>query len=261
MRLDGITALITGAGSGIGRALAQELARRGVRPILLGRTESTLESTRALLPDPGAARILCLDLADPQARQGITQRVQELGGHLDLLVNNAGLVDAAPLAEQDEESWRRMLEVNLLAPMAITRQLLPLLRASGHGRVVNVGSMFGDIAFPYFAAYSATKFGLRGWSEALRRELADQGVGVTYCAPRGTRTPAADGFVAYAKAFGMHLDAPEKVARHLADGIARDARDIYPRGPERLFLLIQRLFPAQVDKGVVKQMRAAARLT
>jgi len=258
MRLDGITALITGAGSGIGRALALELARRGTRLILLGRTESALDATRALLPDPAAAQILCLDLADPQARQGIAQRVQELGGRLDLLVNNAGVVDAAPLAQQDEESWRRMLEVNLLAPMAITRALLPLLRASGHGRVVNVGSMFGDIAFPYFAAYSATKFGLRGWSEALRRELADQGVGVTYCAPRGTRTPAADGFAGYAKSFGMHLDAPEKVARTLADGIARDARDVYPCGPERLFLLVQRLFPAQVDKGVVKQMRAAA---
>lgn len=258
MRLDGITALVTGAGSGIGRALALELARRGTRLILLGRTEAALEATRALLPDPAAAHILCLDLADPQARQEIAGRVQELGGRLDLLINNAGLVDAAPLAQQDEESWRRMLEVNLLAPMVITRALLPLLRASGQGRVVNVGSMFGDIAFPFFAAYSATKFGLRGWSEALRRELADQDVDVTYCAPRGTRTPAADGFAGYAKAFGMQLDAPEKVARTLADGIARDARDIYPRGPERLFLLVQRLFPAQVDKGVVKQMRAVA---
>lgn len=258
MRLDGITALVTGAGSGIGRALSVELARRGARLILLGRTASALEATRALLPDAAAAHVLCLDLAAPEARRTIAARVMELEGRLDLLVNNAGVVEAAPLSQQEEETWRRMLEVNLLAPMAITSRLLPLLRASGQGRVVNIGSMFGDIAFPFFAAYSASKFALRGWSEALRRELAGQGVGVTYCAPRGTRTPAADGFAAYAKAFRMRLDAPERVAAQIVDGIARDARDVYPRGPERLFLLIQRLFPAQVDRGVIRQMRAAA---
>lgn len=258
MRLDGITALVTGAGSGIGRALSVELARRGARLILLGRTVASLAATRTLLVDPCAASVLCLDLEDAQARGAIAAHVTELGGRLDLLVNNAGIVDAGPLMRQDEESWRRMLEVNLLAPMSVTRQLLPLLKASGQGRVVNVGSMFGDIAFPYFAAYSASKFGLRGWSEALRREVADQGIGVTYCAPRGTRTPAADGFAAYAEAFRMPLDAPERVARLIVDGVARDARDIYPRGPERLFLLLQRLFPALVDGGVVKQARMAA---
>lgn len=258
MRLDGIRALVTGAGSGIGRALSVELARRGARPILLGRTASALEATRSRLAAPEAAAILCLDLADAGARGEIAERVAALGGGLDLLVNNAGVVDAAPLARQEEEAWRRMVEVNLLAPMSITRRLLPLLQASGRGRVVNVGSMFGDIAFPFFAAYSASKFGLRGWSEALRREVADLGVGVTYCAPRGTRTPAADGFAGYVEAFRMRLDAPEKVARAITDGIARDARDVYPRGPERLFVLLQRLLPAQVDRGIVRQMRAAA---
>lgn len=259
MRLDGITALVTGAGSGIGRALSVELAGRGARLILLGRDVAKLTATKSLLADPENAEILCLDLADPQARLAITDRVVAMGGRLELLVNNAGLVETGPLAAQDEDAWRRMFEVNLLAPMVLTRQLLPLLRASGQGRVVNVGSMFGDIAFPFFAAYSASKFGLRGWSEALRRELAGQGVGVTYCAPRGTRTPAADGFAAYAQAFHMRLDPPETVARLIADGVARDARDVYPRGPERLFLLVQRLCPALVDNGVVKQVRVAAK--
>ncbi|OJX71797.1 SDR family NAD(P)-dependent oxidoreductase [Magnetospirillum sp. 64-120] len=257
MQLDGAQALVTGAGSGIGRALSMELARRGTRLILLGRNGAALEDTRQRLPDPTAAHVLSLDLGDSKARRGIADHVTALYGGLDLLVNNAGVVDAAPLADQDEDAWRRMLEINLLAPMAITRQLLPLLQASGQGRVVNVGSMFGDIAFPFFAAYSASKFGLRGWSEALRREAADLGVGVTYCAPRGTRTPAAEGFAGYAEAFRMRLDAPERVARRIVDGIVRDARDVYPRGPERLFLMIQRLFPAQVDKGVIRQMRSA----
>lgn len=259
MQLNGITALVTGAGSGIGRAIAVELSRRGARLILLGRNPAPLAATRTLLATPDQAAILCLDLADGEARARIGELLAGVTERLDLLVNNAGVVEAGPLETQDDESWRRMVEINLLAPMSLTRSLLPLLRQSGQGRVVNVGSMFGDIAFPFFAAYSATKAGLRGWSDALRRELSSQGIGVTYCAPRGTRTPAADGFASYVTAFGMRLDPAEKVARAIVDGIAADARDIYPRGPERLFLLVQRLWPTQVDSGIMRQTRAAVR--
>lgn len=258
MRLDGSVALITGAGSGIGRALAVELSHRGAQPILLGRTPQALEDTRARLADPHAAWVLPLDLADAEARAGLSARVAALSGRLDLLVNNAGVVSAGPLSDQDDETWRRMLEVNLLAPMSVTRTLLPLLRASGRGRVVNVGSLFGDIAFPCFAAYSASKFGLRGWSEALRRELAGQGVTVTYCAPRGTRTPAAQGFKAYVQAFAMRLDPPEAVAARIVDGIAADARDVYPRGLERVFLAVQRLLPGVVDQGLRRRLQRAS---
>ncbi|MGE5506690.1 MAG: SDR family NAD(P)-dependent oxidoreductase [Actinomycetota bacterium] len=258
MQLDGAVALVTGAGSGIGRALAVELSVRGAVPILLGRNLAALEETRSLLASPAAGRVLALDLADEQARAGIARRVAELSDRLDLLVNNAGVVEAGPLDGQPEAAWRQMVEVNLLAPMSVTRALLPMLQASGRGRVVNVGSMFGDIGFPFFAAYSATKFGLRGWSDALRREVADSGVTVTYCAPRGTRTAAADGFARYVDVFAMRLDPADLVARRIADGIASGARDIYPRGPERLFVLVQRLFPRLVDQALRDQTRKAA---
>lgn len=258
MQLDGRIALVTGAGSGIGRAIAVELSRRGTRTILLGRSVSALNETRALLARPDSAWVLPLDLTDADARANIAERVAALAQSLDVLVNNAGIVTAGPLTEQDDDAWRHMMEVNVLAPMSVTRNLLPLLMRSGQGRVVNVGSMFGDIAFPFFAAYSASKFALRGWSEGLRRELADHGVGVTYCAPRGTRTPAAAGFSFYVKAFAMRLDPPETVAKRIVDGIRANARDVYPRGPERFFLLMQRLFPSQVDDGLRRPTRMAA---
>jgi short-subunit dehydrogenase len=255
MRLDGAFALVTGAGSGIGQALCVELAWRGARLILVGRRKEALEETAGQLALPAAALIPGdLTRADDIAR--IASKVGQLSAPLNLLVNNAGLVHPGRFAAQKTDEMVRMIETNLLAPMALTQALLPMLKRASASRIVNVGSMFGDIAFPYFSAYSATKFGLKGWSDALRRELAAEGIGVTYCAPRGTRTPAADGFADLARDFKMKLDPPDLVARRIADGIERDARDVYPKGPERLFLLIQKLFPAAIDKNLAK-LRAA----
>lgn len=257
MRFEGAKGVITGAASGIGRALSIELSRRGMELILVDRSAEGLEGTRALLADPAKAATITADLAEDGQRALLADEVMHLTSHLDLLVNNAGVVKAGPVEEQGADAWRPMIEVNLVAPMDLTRRLLPALRATRGSRVVNVGSMFGEIGFPFFAVYSATKFAIRGWSEALRRELAADGIGVTYCAPRGARTPAADGFARYVEAFAMRLDEPETVARMIADGVARDARDVYPMGPERLFALVQKLLPKLVDNGIVDQAAKA----
>lgn len=258
MHIEGSVALITGAGSGLGRALAVELAARGAtRLFLVGRRFEALEETRARLASPEAGTSLASDLTDSAQLERLIRLVKSFTPKLDLLVNNAGMVAAAPFETQGEDAWRRMLELNLIAPMRLTRRLLPLLRCSFQARVANVGSMLGDIGFPHFAVYSATKFGLRGWSEALRRELNADGIGVTYCGPRGLRTPAAEGFSAHAQAFRMPLDEPEDVARRIVTAIARNARDVYPSGPERLFLLIQRLLPGVVDRGVARDFARA----
>ena len=260
MILDNSIALVTGAGSGIGRALAVELAASGAHILLVGRREAALEETRALLPRPDCGTVLPADITDPASRARLVDAVRP-HRRLHLLINNAGTVESGPLAVEDSARRRHMVETNLIAPMELTLALLPRLQAAAPARIVNVGSMFGDIAFPYFCAYSATKFGLRGWSEALRRELAPTGVGVTYAAPRGTRTPAAAGFADLAHAFAMHLDPPEAVACRIVAGIRRDARDVYPRGPERLLVLLQRLAPGLVDRALIRQTaKAAARL-
>lgn len=257
MRLEGKVALVTGAGSGIGRHLAAELAARGARLFLVGRREAPLRETVAMLP-PGADAVSCgADLTMAADRAIIRDAVADRYGRLDLLVNNAGVVPVGPLAETDDLRLAQALETNLLAPMALTRELLPLLRRAAPSRVVNVGSMFGDIAYPLFAAYSASKFGLRGLSDALRRELRPLGIGVTYAAPRATRTPAASAFAALVEPFQMRLDAPETVARAVVRGIEREARVVYPRGPERLFVLVQRLFPRLVDRAAAQQLARA----
>ncbi|MCP5155295.1 MAG: SDR family NAD(P)-dependent oxidoreductase [Ectothiorhodospiraceae bacterium] len=243
-------ALITGAGSGIGRALAIEGARRGRALVLVGRRTSALAETATLCDQP------CLqvgaDLTTAGGRAEVVRVVAESVGRLDLLLNNAGVVAACPFAETSDAALERMVALNLVAPAALTRDLLPWLRRGSAPRVVNVGSMFGDIAFPMFAGYSATKFGLRGLSDALRRELAGDGIGVTYAAPRATATPAADGFAHLIEPMRMRLDAPERVAARIWRAAERGARSVYPRGPEMLFVAIQRLFPALVDRDLRK---------
>jgi short-subunit dehydrogenase len=260
MRLDGKIVLITGAGSGIGRALAVELSKREARVLLVGRRIGALEETRALLQRRDLGAVLRADITDPHDRDGLVRRVRSWG-RLDVLVNNAGLVVSGPLSVNDVEGRRRMIDTNLVAPMELTVALLPLLAAGAPSRIVNVGSLFGDIAFPYFSAYSATKFALRGWSDGLRRELAPACIGVTYAAPRGTRTAAAESFATLAEAFAMPLDPAEMVARQIAGAIAADARVVYPKGIERLFVLLQRLMPTAIDRALGRQFaRATTRL-
>lgn len=242
------TVLITGAGSGIGRALALEAAGRGYRVLLAGRGLDALAETAAMT---GAAATLVADVTTAEGRARITAAT---AGRLDVLINNAGCLRVGPVAEMGDADLALMVQTNLVAPMALTRDLLPALKLA-QGRVVNVGSMFGDIAYPYFAAYSATKFGLRGYSDALRRELSGSGVGVTYAAPRATRTGATAEFDALIGPMAMVLDAPETVARQIWDATEAGRNTSYPRGKERLFVLIQRLFPGLIDQSVGAQAR------
>jgi len=247
MQLENAVALITGAGSGIGRALAVQAAARGMRLVLVGRRAEPLAHTRALAA-AAACDVFAGDITSAPDRERLARHLAAGPGHVGLLVNNAGVVHAGALESCSDEDLQRMVATNVVAPMALTRVLLPLLRKAPGARVLNVGSMFGDIAFPHFAAYSATKFALRGFSDALRRELTRHGIGVTYAAPRAVRTPAAQGFAHLAGPMKMRLDAPEDVARAMLDAVARDARSVYPRGPERVFVLLQRLLPAVIDR-------------
>lgn len=242
--------LITGAGTGIGRALAIEAAQNGFDLILVGRTSATLEETRSKC-DTKNARCIVADVTSAEGRAVI---VDAVGGSLDILINNAGVLSVGHLADMEDSDLERMTTTNLVAPMALTRDLLPALRAS-KGRLVNIGSVFGDIAYPFFAGYSATKFGLRGFSDAMRRELSGAGIGVTYIAPRATRTAAESAFGALVEPMDMTLDSAEVVAVQAWDAILKGKRESFPKGKERFFVKVQRLFPSLVDKSVGAQAR------
>lgn len=258
MRLQAAPILITGAAGGIGRATAVALATQGARLALVDRDAAGLVQTRADVEAVGgAAQVHAADLTELDSLAGLVDDVARSLGGLSALVNIAGLISFQPLADETPAGLLRLATVNLVAPQVLTAAALPHLERAGDGRVVNIGSIFGSIGFAWFAAYSASKFGVRGFSEALRRELVDSPVGVTYVAPRATRTPLAQVFGRMADAVGMTLDTPERVAERIVRAMQRDQQDVYVGFPECLFVRLNGLLPRFVDKAVAKQDRLA----
>ncbi len=254
MRLEGKRALITGAGSGIGRALAIEASRLGMTVALCGRRAEPLHATFAEMRHSGRHLRLRGDITVTAVRRGIRDYLWREWGSLDVLVNNAGLVPVGPLSCTTDDELERVMMTNVVAPLALSREMLPLLRRAGTSRIVNLGSVLGDIPYPLFAAYSASKFAVRGLSIAMRRELKPYGIGVTYAAPRATKTDASDAMSPLVEPLQMRLDDPAAVARQIWRAVMQDLDSVYARGPERLFVLAQRLLPKIVDRAISTQM-------
>jgi short-subunit dehydrogenase len=175
------THLLTGAGSGIGAVLAERLLERGDSLVLLARSTERAHDLRSDLPD---ATVLVADLADAAAVEGVADQLPE---RIDSVVHAAGVVELGPVAELSVEDWQTQLAVNLLAPAVLTRLCLPALRAT-RGTVVFVNSGAGLVAHPHWAAYAASKFGLRALADSLRAEEQEHGVRVTTVYPGRTAT-------------------------------------------------------------------------
>ncbi|WP_158603922.1 SDR family NAD(P)-dependent oxidoreductase [Cryobacterium tepidiphilum] len=184
--------MITGAGSGIGRELAVEFGRRGGDLLLVGRRQETLDETAELVRSAGgAASILELDVTAP----GAAERIQAAAASPDLLVNNAGNVRAGRLDELPESDIHAMIDLNLTAPILLTRSLLGPLRAAGSDRgsiILNISSGIALVGMPFYTVYAATKSGIAHFGEALRRELHGTGVHVATAYPGATATPMMD---------------------------------------------------------------------
>jgi NAD(P)-dependent dehydrogenase (short-subunit alcohol dehydrogenase family) len=168
-------ALITGASSGIGRACATHLAARGIR---------VCGTSRA----PSSGTMLQMDVTDDQSVQRAVDAILEREGHLDIVVNNAGIAIAGPLEHTSFEEAQRQLDVNLFGAFRVCRAVLPVMRHQGAGYIVNIGSIGGLIAIPYQPLYSASKFALEGMTESLRLEARPFGIRVVIIEPGDTRT-------------------------------------------------------------------------
>ena len=256
MQLQSQRILLTGAAGGIGRELAKLLAHKGARIVLLDRDAVGLTKLRDEINAAGASdvQLLALDLSDPaNITLAIKQASQMLGG-VDMLINNAGLLDFVAFSTQSAARIALTVQVNTLAPMLLTHAVLPQFHAQGKGTIVNIGSTFGTIGFPHYATYSASKFALRGFSEALRRELVNTAIGVTYIAPRATSTAInSSASVSMMMAQGTKIDSAAFVAQKIVQAIELQKKEAYIGQPEGFFARLNAVLPRLVDIALKKQ--------
>ncbi len=191
--LRGGTAVITGAASGIGAALSANLAKRGVNLALADRNEAGLQAVAAAARGTGVqVSEHVLDVADRDALQALPEAVLAAHGKVNVLVNNAGVALAGTFADVTLEDFEWLFEINFWAPVRLTKAFMYALEREPAAHIVNISSLFGLIAPPGQAAYSAAKFALRGFSEALRHELAGSTVSLTVVHPGGIKTEIAN---------------------------------------------------------------------
>lgn len=262
MKLSGARTLLTGASGGIGRCLALELARRGSHLALVARDEQRLAAVAQEARGHGVeAHAVIFDLARGTQHTHLVSEAQSALGGLDILINNAAISSFTSFADSSAEIIERLLRVNIHAPLLLTRAALPRMLERRSGHIVNVGSILGSIAFPHFAAYSASKFALRGFSEALRRELRGKGVRVSYVAPRTTATAMnPDNVMAFMREGGATIDTPERVAREIADSIEANRPETFIGRPENVFVRLNAVLPRLVDRALSRQRRIAEKL-
>ncbi len=259
MQLEGARILLTGASGGIGRAIASRLAGRGASLLLTARDEGSLAAMARELAARGAkVEVVAADLGSPQGNERVAAAAERFGA--DVLINNAGTNVFGLLEQIGTPDVQQVLRTNLEGPVQLVHRLLPHLLARRRAVVVNVGSSFGSIGFAGFAVYCASKFGLHGFTEALRRELADGPVRVCYVAPRAVDTAFNPPEVVRMNAdLGNRADPPEAVAAAVERAIRDERRETYVGQPEGFFARLNALLPGVVDAALRRKLAVIKR--
>ncbi|OUM00900.1 SDR family oxidoreductase [Variovorax sp. JS1663] len=260
MRAAEARVLLTGAYGGIGEASAAALMRAGASLLLTGRSPARLAAqARTLMAgrtgDPRRIEWHSGDLANPADMTSLCEAA--MAWECNVIIHAAGVAGFGRLEAAQDGEMARLLQVNLLAPMLLTQKMLPHLRSVPKAQVICIGSVLGCIGLPGFSVYSASKFGLRGFAEALRRETADTSVRVQYLGPRSTRTRFNSREVeAYNRATGTAMDDPETVARAVVQMLESVPAERLLGFPEKIAARINGLAPAMLDGAFAKHRRS-----
>jgi NAD(P)-dependent dehydrogenase (short-subunit alcohol dehydrogenase family) len=253
--LDGRTAVVTGAGSGIGRALAQRLSRHGSPVALCDWDETALAETAATIGGPVLTR--GLDVRDRQGQMAWAAQVREWAPTpVGLVINNAGVTVSQTASDASPEDDEWVIDVNFWGVVHGTRAYLPILREAGSGAIVNISSVFGLIGFPTQSAYCASKFAVRGYTESLRHELRGSGIDAIAVHPGGIATKiveharfrvdrngGTDHGVLVQEFAALARTSPERAAETIHTGVQR-GKDRILIGPDAVFLsLLTRIAP------------------
>jgi len=268
----GAKVFITGAASGIGRATAARLAREGAELFL---TDISADALFAFVEELTAAGgsvsyAAPADIADHEAVAAMAAEVTERHGAMDIVMNIAGIASWGTVSAMTHEQWQRLIDVNLMGPIHVIEELVPPMVDAGRGgHLVNVSSAAGIIGMPWHAAYSASKFGLRGVSEVLRFDLARQGIGVSLVCPGAVDTgltetvqiagvdKASPQFQKAQAGFRRRAVTPDQAATSILDGVRKGRYWIYTSPDIHAVHLLQRYFPPGYT-AAMKVMHAGA---
>lgn len=252
MNISECRALITGATGGIGQAVVEGLCRQDAHLLVAGRNVDSLQNLARRFP--GQIEVVQADMGTAAGRDAVLGAAMRFGG-LNCLINAAGVNRFGLLEQHDEGAIAEIIGLNVTSTLQLTRRLLPELLRQEQALIVNLGSTFGSIGYPGFTAYCASKFALRGFSEALRRELADTRVNVLYIAPRAARTAMNEAHVvALNKELNVAMDDPHVVATAVVNALRSERREIFLGWPEKLFVRLNSLLPRLVDQALRKQL-------
>lgn len=248
----GSRAIVTGASSGIGRALARELARQGASVVITARRQERLdELAERIRAEGGEVEAVVGDITDLDVRRRTLDAAVDRFGGLDILINNAGVGTMGRFEESDSERVRRIMEVNFFSLVEMTRAALPVLKKSHRPSIVNISSILGRRGAPHNCEYCASKFAVHGFSESLRAELAGHGIQVLVVSPGTTETEFFDRVLEKTSEPHWPEHKPvsaESVARQTIQAIRRGRHEIVPYRWGKVLLGLNRLSPGLVDR-------------
>jgi short-subunit dehydrogenase len=257
--LAGLRVLVTGASQGIGRALCVSAAKRGCKVLAAARSAPLLAELAAEVRAAGGAiETVTADVTSPGDRQAMVEAAGKHFGGLDVLINNAGIGATGHFVETSPETLRQIFEVNFFGTTETTRAFLPLLKQGRKPAVVNIGSVVGKRAYPARSLYSSSKFAVAGFSEAIRAELAKDGVDVIVVSPGLTQTNFSKNMLEQkAKLKLDHLRGmtSEQVADATMKAVERGTYDVTLTFKGKLLVLVNRFFPWLVDFFARKKVR------
>ena len=246
---EGQVVVITGGGRGIGRSTALEFAAEGATLVLAGRRMDALATAVRECQDLGVkAECVHCDVAVDADLAGLINVTMEHYGRIDVLVNNAGVVAGGRLDEIGPDDVSRMVSVNMWAPIRLSQLALPHMRAAQSGTIVNLSSLAGRLGVPYYATYCASKFAMRGFSEALRREVAPDGIHVMAVFPGSTATDMMES-VEFDRV-GMSIATAEQVGRAIVRGVRWRQAEVFIGLGDSLISHWNDVSPWAVDIGV-----------
>ena len=244
MKINQMTAILTGATGGIGQSFAQHLVQSGARIIMVARDGTALKQLQnelltQMVVKPNQVHIFSCDLLKSEDRQALVHYVENFQWPVNTLINNAGDNEFAWLETMTEQRIEKIISLNTLTPMLLSRALIHHLGQQEDAQIVNIGSTFGSIGYPGYSAYCASKFALRGFSEALRRELSDGPISVKYLSPRATHTKLnSDSVMAMNKELKVAMDSTHVVAKQLMNLLQGNRHELFIGWPEKFLSLI-----------------------